>query len=227
MNEVVTVLLADEQPLFLDAVRQLLETQPEIRVVAAAENGVDTIAAAHREHPEIVMLSDRISNCGWVEVVERFAELTPRPRVLLLLPWENPARLIESLGMGVAGYIHKGGSFEELLRAIRCLADGDTYIPTKMVGPLIDRLLLSRHQAFAQWRQIEQLSRRERAVLALLAQGKNNVAIASSLVISPQTVKTHVQNIMHKLGVHSRVAAIAFAMRDGVMEELVEDVSVR
>jgi len=225
--ETISILLADEQPLFLDAVRQLLESEPDIQVVAAVEHGVDAVSAALRERPDIVVLSDRISNCGWVEVVDRLGESTRKPRVLLLLPWEDPARLMETLGMGVTGYIHKGGSFEELLRAIRYVAGGDTYIPSKMVGPLIDRLLNSRNQAFEQRRQLEQLSRREKTVLALLAQGNNNFAIADSLVISPQTVKTHVQNIMQKLGVHSRVAAIAFAMREGVMEELIENVQVR
>jgi len=227
MSDVIKVLLADDQPLFLDAVRALLEPEPGIRVVAAAGTGVDAISAAQRERPDIVVLSDKISNCGWAEVVEEFAELNPRPHILLLLPWEDSARLMETLGMGVKGYLHKGSSFEELLRAIRFVADGDTYIPAKMVGPLIDRLLLSRNDAYEQWRRLEQLSRRERTVLALLAQGLNNAAIAQALVLSPQTVKTHVQNIMQKLGVHSRVAAIAFAMRDGVMEELVDDVAVR
>ena len=227
MSDVVSVVLADEQPLFLGAVRELLTKEPDIEVAASADTGFDVVALARRHAPDVVVLSDGISHCGSVEAVEQIAALRPAPRILILLPREDPSRLMDTLGMGVTGYIHKASSFDELLRAIKCVSRGETYIPSQMVGPLIDRLLQSRNDAFAQWRQLEQLSRREKAVLALLAQGKNNEGIANSLVISPQTVKTHIQNILNKLGVHSRLAAIAFAMRDGVMDELVGNLSVR
>jgi two-component system nitrate/nitrite response regulator NarL len=95
-----------------------------------------------------------------------------------------------------------------------------------MLGPLVSRLLQSREEALAHRRILEQLSPREKAVLALLAQGNSSESIGNSLRISPQTVKRHVQNIMRKLGVHSRVSAVAFVMNAGVLDELVGEVQL-
>jgi two-component system nitrate/nitrite response regulator NarL len=218
---VTSLVLAEEQPLFREAVRIRLEKERDIRVVASAETGLEAVVAADRHVPDVVVLSDGLSKCRSIEAVQLIAELTPSPRMLMLAAREDPSLLMAALAAGVTGYIDKGSLFEDLVDTIRCVHRGETCIPPRMLGPLVARLLQSREEAFAQRRVLEQLSRREKAVLALLAGGNNNESIAESLVISPQTVKTHVQNIMRKLGVHSRIAAAAFAMREGVMEELV------
>jgi two-component system nitrate/nitrite response regulator NarL len=215
-----SILLAEEQPLFLDAVRARLEAEPDIRVVASARNGTDTVAEAERHRPDVVILSDGLSMCGSLGAAQLMAERVPLSRILMLAADGRPPMVVSALSAGVTGYLDKACSFEELLQAIRCVQRGDTWIPPRMLGPTLALVLQSREEAFARRRVLERLSRREKAVLALLARGQNNKSMAQALMISPQTAKTHVQNVMQKLGVHSRIAAAAFAMYEGILEEL-------
>jgi two-component system nitrate/nitrite response regulator NarL len=219
-DAVLSIVLADEQSLFLDAVQTRLQSERDMRVVACVETGLDAVVAAADPSVDVLVLSDGLSNCRSIEAVRLIRDVSSPPRMLWLAARQDPSTLMSALAGGVTGYLDKACSFDELVDSIRCVSQGETCIPPKMVGPLVSRLLQSREEAFAQRRVLEQLSRRERAVLALLARGNNNESIARSLVISPQTVKTHVQNIMQKLGVHSRIAAASFAMQDGVLYEL-------
>jgi DNA-binding NarL/FixJ family response regulator len=216
-----SIVLADEQALFLDAVRAQLETEPGVRVVASAESGGDAVVKAQRHLPDVVVLSDGLSRCDSFEAAQLISRGAPASRMLMLAAREDTSMLVSALRAGITGYLSKACSFAELLRVIRSVQSGETWVPLHMLRPLVARLAQSREEAFGQRRVLEQLSRREKAVLALLVRGNNNESIARSLVISPQTVKTHIQNIMRNLGVHSRIAAVALATQEGVLEELV------
>jgi two-component system nitrate/nitrite response regulator NarL len=144
----------------------------------------------------------------------------PDSRVVVLGESEEGETLVEALEAGARGYLSKESPVEELIEGIRAVYRGGTAITATMVGYLVDRLLRRRREQDDARRRVYQLSPREREVLALLVRGGDNDGIAQALVISPQTARTHIQNMLPKLGVHSRLEAAAFVARHGLIDEL-------
>ena len=148
-------------------------------------------------------------------------ERVPNCRILVLSSREDYRALIEILDAGASGYLTKASPLADLIHATRAVHQGDMLVPPKMLGPLLAGLLRRRKEQDRAYEVVSQLTRREREVLALVAEGADNRAIAETLVISPQTARTHIQNILNKLSVHSRLAAAAFVTQNGIMRELV------
>jgi two-component system nitrate/nitrite response regulator NarL len=216
------VVLADDQVLFLDAVRARLTTEADIDVVAIVQTGADAILQAEQLRPAVVIVSDRLSSFDVPEGAKLIAARSPDTRTMLLSVNLTPRDIVSGLAAGVWGFVDKSSSFDELARAIRCVADGDMWIPQNLLSSTVLLMLETREESFARRRVLDRLSRREKAVLALVARGENNESMAKELMISPQTAKTHVQHVLQKLGVHSRIAAAAFAMQEGIVDELEE-----
>jgi DNA-binding NarL/FixJ family response regulator len=147
-------------------------------------------------------------------------ERVPECRIIVLAAVEDQRVLTDGLGCGARGYLTKDSSVEDLVDAVRAVARGETLIPPPMLGPLLTELIDRRQQHEQALMKLTALSPREREVLALLAQGAKTSAIADSLVISPETARTHVQNILGKLGAHSRLEAAAFVIENGLLEHL-------
>jgi DNA-binding NarL/FixJ family response regulator len=139
----------------------------------------------------------------------------------LILCDENDDRIfVDALEAGASGFLSKSSPLAELTDAVRSLVRGEILIPSRMMGGLLARLIRRRREQDHALRALSRLTRREREVLRLLAQGTDNDGIAQTLVISPQTARTHVQNVLGKLGVHSRLEAAAFVTSSGLLEEL-------
>lgn len=134
--------------------------------------------------------------------------------------------LLEVLDAGANGYLTRDAPLAELIRATRAVHGGETLVPPKMLGPLLSSLLRRKRDQDRAFERLARLTVREREVLALLAQGSDNDGIARALVISPQTARTHIQNILGKLEVHSRLEAAAFVTRSGLLGNLVRTSSV-
>ncbi|MDQ3956733.1 MAG: response regulator transcription factor [Actinomycetota bacterium] len=220
-HEKVRILLADEQSLFREAVRIVLQEQPDLEVVAEARDGVQAIAEAERTHPDVALLEAHLPNCDGLKATGAILQRVPRCKVVILTGEEDEAVLIDALEAGASGYLSKSAPLAELIEATRQIAQGHTLVPQRMLGPLLDRLLKRRKTEDESMRRLDRLTRREKEVLLLLSKGSDNDSIAQELVISPQTARTHVQNVLSKLGVHSRLEAAAFARRSGAMEVLV------
>ncbi|HYY44071.1 MAG TPA: response regulator transcription factor, partial [Actinomycetota bacterium] len=135
--------------------------------------------------------------------------------------------LMEAVDAGADGFITKGRSMEELVEAMRRAWKGEVVIPPDMLGGLLARLTRRNKKQEEALEKVARLTPREREVLALLLEGADNEAIARELVISPETARTHVQNLMSKLGAHSRLEAVAFAMQSGIRSILLEGRSSR
>jgi DNA-binding NarL/FixJ family response regulator len=218
----VRILIADEHSLFRQALRVALESQPHLHVVAETQTGCQAAMEARRLHPDVALLSLSLPHCDGVEATLRLQQEAPDCRSLVLAEQEDLETLLEALEAGARGYLSKNSPLHDLIHAVEAIHRGETLIPPWMLGPLLGALIRRRRDDTRALQQAAWLTRREREVLALLARGKDHNGIARELVISPETARTHIQNILSKLGVHSRLEAAAFVSRYGLLGELAE-----
>jgi DNA-binding NarL/FixJ family response regulator len=221
-TEPVRVLLADEQSLFREAVRAVLESEADFDVVAEARDGVQAVAEARRTRPDVAVLAAGLPNCDGIRATRLICESLESCRVLVLGQDSDVRQMVEALEAGARGYLTKEIPLADLIEATRGLARGETMIPPGMLGPLLAHLIHRHRDEEEARRKLGRLTKREREVLSLLAEGGDNDSIAQRLVISPETARTHVQNVLGKLGVHSRLEAAAFVLQSGMQAELAE-----
>lgn len=217
----IRLLIADEQSLFREAVRVVLENETDMNVVGDAREGLQAVAAARRTLPDVAIVDAALPNGDGFRVTSLLRSVIPACKVLILSGSDHERALIATFEAGADGFLMKSSPLAELVRATRAVHTGDTFVPPNLLGPLIRSLMRRRTEQDEALRRAARLTRREREVLALLADGPDNDAIAQSLVISPQTARTHVQNVLSKLGVHSRLEAAAFVRQAGIIDELV------
>lgn len=220
-QEPIRILLADQHSLFREAVRSGLEGEQDLQVVSEARNGPEAVAEAERSYPHVAIVDADLPITNGVHTTTLIKEQAPHCRVLVLSASEDYRGLVEVLDAGASGYLTKEAPLADLIHAIRAVHRGDTLVPPRMLGPLLTTLLRRKKERDRAHSQIAQLTRREREVLALLAEGADNDGIARALVISPQTARTHIQNILGKLAVHSRLEAAAFVTQNGILRDLV------
>jgi len=217
----VRILLADEQSLFREAVKVVLGNEDDLEVVAEARDGVQAVSEAERVRPDVALIDAGLPNCDGVSATALIRERVPECRILVLAGEEDHRTLIDALEAGASGYLTKECPLGELIEAARAVHRGEILIPPRMLGPLLRGLISRRRDQDEALRKMSRLTRREREVLALLAEGADNDGIAQTLVISPQTARTHIQNVLGKLGVHSRLEAAAFVRQNDILEDLV------
>jgi DNA-binding NarL/FixJ family response regulator len=216
----IRILLAEEQSLFREAVRVVMSSEPDMEVVAEAGDGLQAAAAAERLQPNVALIDADLPNAEGVRAIEIVATRADGCRIIMLADDEDEDLLIRGLEAGACGFLTKGAPLSELIEATRRVSRGEVLIPPRLLGSLLARLIRRRREQDDALRQMARLTRREKEILALLAGGADNNAIAQVLVISPGTARTHVQNVLGKLGVHSRLEAAAFVMRNGILGEL-------
>ena len=219
-SERITILLADGHSLFRDAVRVVFAGGTELDVVAEARDGVQAVAEAERTRPDVALLDADLPNCDGIRATELIRERLPECQVIVLSGEQDEQILIRALEAGATGYLTKEYPLADLMNAVQAVHRGETLVPPRMLGPLLMSLLHRRRRQDDALRLVSRLTRREREVLALLADGADNNLIAQTLVISPQTARTHIQNVLGKIGVHSRLEAAAFVLQNGIKEEL-------
>ena len=221
-NGVIRIMLADEQSLFRQAVRAVLESQGDFAVVGEARDGLQAVGEADRLRPDVALVDAHLPNGDGVRATRLIKQRIPDCRVLVLSNSEDQRLLLEVLEAGASGFLTKQCPVSELIEATRAVQQGETLVPRNMLSGLLDRLISRRREQDGAIQRLSILTRREREVLALLTEGADNDAIAQALVISPQTARTHIQNVLGKLGVHSRLEAAAFGRRDGVVQTLID-----
>jgi len=214
MNARLRVLLVDDHQLFRSGVKALLARQPDIEIVGEAADGLDGVQQARRLRPDIVLLDLHMPGMGGREAVRALTEDLPETRVLMLTVSEDADDLLETLNAGAAGYLLKNIDTEYFLDAIRRAASGDSVVSPEMTGKLVAGL--KRQASAPPPLEKDTLSVREREVLAALAQGSSNKDMARQFDLAESTVKIHVQNILRKLKLNSRVQAAVYAVKNGI-----------
>jgi DNA-binding NarL/FixJ family response regulator len=218
----IRVLLADEQALFREAVKIVLEAHRDISVVAQARGALDAGEEAERTRPDIALVDGDLSNLTVGELIRRTKSIVPECGVVLLSARADLGTLVASMEAGASGYLTKDVSLDQLVEATRAVHRGETLVPSKMLGPLLGRLIHRGRAEDEATRKLSRLTKREREVLALMMRGADNAVIAQALTISPETAGTHIQNILGKLGLHSRLEAVAFVSGNGIVNRLVQ-----
>ena len=216
----IRVLIADEHALFRHAVRIVLEREVDLHVVAEAGSGSAVVVEGERTRPDVALLGASPTRRDGLSVTTTMRERVPSCRIIVLTDEPDEAALRMAIEAGAAGYLTKAIPMEDLIDAIRSVHRGDTLVPPRMLGPLFEGLFSQRREQREALRLLSLLSRREQEVLRLLVDGAGNEEIGRTLVISPQTARTHIQRVIRKLGVHSRLEAAMFASQAGIVEDL-------
>jgi two-component system NarL family response regulator len=212
-----TIVLASEETLFREAIRSFLENEPDFTLVAEAEDGLEAASVCERTKPDVALLDVEMSGYGGLDATTLIKERVPSTRVLVMADDENLEVLLEAIRVGATGFLSKDSALEDLSLTIRAVSRGETSIPRRLVGPLLSLFMARMNEQGEAIRRLATLTHREQEILDLVALGRDNRAIARALVISPRTAKTHVQSVLTKLGVHSRLEAAAFARRNGIV----------
>jgi DNA-binding NarL/FixJ family response regulator len=208
--DTIRILLADDHPVVRDGIRNRLAREEDLVVVGEAANGEETIRQARRLHPDVVLLDVAMPGPGAVPVMEALHRQDPEVKVLVLSAFDDDEYVFGMLAAGAAGYALKDEQLSTLVEAVRAAARGEAWLSPRVASKVTQRAMGRETDPTG-----ELLTEREHEVLALMAQGKENAAIAEELVVTERTVKFHVGNIYSKLGVTSRAAAIVEALRRG------------
>jgi DNA-binding NarL/FixJ family response regulator len=214
------VLIAAELGLVREALSNALREQDDILVVGEVPDGDAALAAVAEAEPDVVVLNIAMPDHDAVKTSCLIKERAPTCAILVLGTTHDHRMLEDGLFCGARGYLSKDSSIAEIVQAVRAVAAGDTLIPPVMLGPLLTDLIERRREHGDALMMLARLSAREREVLALLARGAKTSEIADTLVISTETARTHVQNMLGKLGVHSRLEAASIVIENGLLDRL-------
>jgi DNA-binding NarL/FixJ family response regulator len=209
------LLIADDQPLMRAGFRAVLEATGEMEVVAEASDGEEAVRAARTLKPDVVLMDVRMPNLDGIEAIRQL----PNHRVLVLTTFGLDEYIVEALRAGASGFITKDVPAEELVRAVRVVAAGDALLTPAVTRQLLDRVARRLPAPVSHAPdELGELTDREREVLELLARGMSNAEIAAALVVGEATVKTHVSNVLMKLGLRDRVQAVVLAYEMGLVQ---------
>ena len=218
-TEVIRVLIADDQALFRRGLFVVLGTEPDIEVVAEAENGDEAAARAEELAPDVVLMDVRMPRTSGIEAARRIRDALPTTRILMLTVSDEEDDLYEAIKAGANGYLLKEISVEEVAEAIRAVMQGQSLISPSMASKLLNEFnALARRASQREQLPAPTLTARELEVLKLVARGMSNKDVADSLFISENTVKNHVRNILEKLHLHSRMEAVMYAVRQNLLD---------
>lgn len=200
------VIVVDDHPLFRKGVVELLQLDPVFQVDGEAGNYDDAIAAVVEKKPDLVLLDLNMKGTSGIEILSSIKRFDPSIRVIMLTVSDNPQDLILAIRAGVDGYLLKDLDPDEILKSLRQGIDGKTVLSPTMMRALADTFKNETAQE-AEYRNLDELTNREKAVLQCVAKGLSNKAIAQQLQISDGTVKVHVKHVLRKLNFRSRVEA--------------------
>lgn len=215
----ISVLIADDQAVVRDGLRSMLRVEPDMTVVGEAASGQEAVSLAATLHPDVILLDVRMPGMDGIAALPQIKARCPRSSVIMVTLYDDPDYLLAAVSAGAAGYVLKDASREELVRAVRITADGGAIIAPSMLPQLLHTMgrMMGSLDSPPTCSPIDVLSEREMEVLRFIAEGCTNQEIAERLILSPTTIKTHVQNILQKLEVSDRTQAAVLAVRCGLI----------
>ncbi|MFI6297265.1 response regulator [Nonomuraea sp. NPDC050790] len=205
----VRIVIADDEDLIRAGLRIILGSEPDLSVVGEAADGAEVVAVVRRERPDVVLMDVRMPAVDGIQATRRLVAMEEPPKVLVVTTFENDDHVYDALRAGAAGFLLKRTRPEELVSAVRTVARGESLLfPAAIRG-----LAVSRPRVPVPG--IDRLTGREGDVLRLMAKGLSNGEIAAELAVSAETVKTHVGNVLAKLGARDRTQAVIAAYESG------------
>ncbi|HEY2396993.1 MAG TPA: response regulator transcription factor [Rudaea sp.] len=207
------ILIADDHGVVAEGLRHVIETQPDMEVIACVANGSDAVRSAIEAGPDVVVMDYAMPRLNGSEATRMIRERCPNIRIIMLSMYSAPGYVLRALQAGAAGYIVKKSAASEVVEAIREVHAGRRYLSRQFTDGTIDQFL----QEATAGDPLTRLSSRERQVLQLLAEGRTNAEIAATLALSPKSVETYRGRMEQKLGLHDLASLIKFAIQNGVI----------
>ncbi len=212
MNEQeIRVLLADDHAVVRKGIRDFLEEDERIRVVAEANDGQEAVALYARDHPDVALFDIQMPRVNGLDATRQVKKEFPDARILILTAYEDEPYILAALQAGASGYLLKTASSDEIIRAVHAVAEGETALSPSIARKLVQR---AAHRGEGTGDLVEPLSERELEVLRLAGRGMGNKQIGAALGISDRTVQGHLANIYGKLHVSTRTEAVLYAVRE-------------
>ncbi|ELV8625042.1 response regulator transcription factor [Vibrio cidicii] len=212
MDRPIRIVIVDDHQVVLDGFMARLEIEPEIEVVGTASNGLEALDAVRRHKPDVVLMDISMPIMNGIEATRLIKEEFPESKVLMLTMHDNREYIMKVMQEGAVGYMLKEISAEKMVQAIKTVNQGSTYFCESVTQTLFTQEIVPAAQ------RANPLSRREEAVLKLVAQGHSSKKIATLLDISYRTVETHRHNIKHKLDLHSTAELAKYAFEQGLVQ---------
>jgi len=211
----IRVLICDDQAVVVDGLEMILGADPEIEVVGTAHDGEEALQKVAAVKPDVALMDLKMPGMNGIQATRRIRQEHPEVRVLVLTTFGDDDWVFDAIRAGAAGYLLKGTSRQELIKAVKGTAAGDTHVDPAVAGKLFSHVAQSPAQQES--RMAEALSERELEVLGLLAQGLTNAEIADRLYLTRGTVRNYVSAILTKLGVEDRTQAALIAVKHGLI----------
>ena len=218
-GESIRVLVVDDHALFRRGLEMVLAQEPDIDVVGEAGDGSEALDLACELTPDIVLMDIRMPRRGGIDACTAIKDVVPSTKIVMLTISDEEVDLYEAIKAGASGYLLKEISIDEVASAIRAVAGGQSLISPSMASKLLTEFAtMIKRSDERQQVPVPRLTDRELQVLKSVAKGLNNRDIAKALVISENTVKNHIRNILEKLQLHSRMEAVVYAVREKLLE---------
>ena len=211
----IRVALADDQELVRTGFRMILESEGDLSVVGEAEDGAQAFELVRRERPDVVLMDVRMPVLDGISATARIVAAGLPTRVLVLTTFDLDEVVFDAIRAGAAGFLLKTGPADDLVRAVRVVASGESLLSPSVTRRLVEEF--ARRPSGAPPAAVDELTPRELDVLKLLARGLSNAEIAADLVVETSTVKSHVASILAKLGLRDRVQAVVAAYESGLV----------
>ena len=217
----VSLLICDDHKILTDALATMVGLDGQLSLVGPpVHTPEEAIALAGEQLPDVVLMDIVFKGGGMsgIEATRRIKDASPSTKVVVMTAHDEDRLLVEAVEAGASGFLSKDEPAEEVLAAAKAAAEGEVLIDPVTLTRLLAQVAQERQAEADAMRLLGDLTEREREILGLLAQGNRNEDIAKQLFISPQTVQTHVRNILGKLRVHSKLEAVTFAVKHGVIQ---------
>src|SRR5579884_1193094 len=202
------VILVDDHRLVTEMLSDALSGAEGIEVAGVATSGEEGVALALRQRPDVVLMDVEMGGMSGIEATRQIVQSLPDTKVVMLTANDDQATVLDAVESGAAGYLTKDKTLvDDVVDAVRRAGAGEIMLPPQLIGRLITSLAQRRREQAERQHLSERLTAREHEILALIAEGADNKTIADRLIVSPHTVRTHVQNLLAKLGAHSKLEA--------------------
>ena len=212
----ISILIVDDHPIVRHGLRQMLQNQPSLEIVAEAEDGEEALVKVQHHRPMITIMDITMPKLSGIEATKIIAKKYPQTRVIIFTMHDDETYIGKIIEAGAYGFLLKDSKSEEIIKAIQRVAEGEKYFSQSAYQLLGKQSFRKTKPAAEDDEAFATLTAREREVLTLVAEGLNTHEIAKKLFLSPRTVDTHRSNLMHKLRIHSATALVRYAIEHGL-----------